>query len=187
MEQPGTQDWGAISVAISSQGSFGASLPVITSTTRIKAPAARIFDLARSREVYRETTLAGDESTMQGEQKGLLQEGDEITWLGKHLGFQQTLTLRMSEVSAPELFVEEMVEGAFRKLTHRHSFESDGKVTHMKDEFDYVSRRGLLGFALNNIFLTAYLRSFLAKRNKALKEIAESDRWQQFLPAGEAS
>lgn len=165
---------------------FCVSLPVITSITRIKAPVERVFDLARSIEVHLESAVETGESVIQGRQSGLLESGDELTWSGKHLGFQQTLTVRITEFSRPDLFVDEMVKGAFRRLVHRHAFEADGEATIMRDEFDYVSRRGLLGLALDNIFLTAYLRSFLAKRNKRLKKIAESDRWQEFLPSAEA-
>lgn len=162
-------------------------MPVITSITHIQAPAERVFDLARSVQVHLATSQETGGATVESQQTNLLEEGDEVTWTGKHLGFEQTLTLKFSQMKRPDAFVGKMMQGAFLRLHHRYFFETGEKGTVMKDEFDYASRRGLLGVALDNIFLTAYLRSFLAKRNKALKQIAESERWQEFLPPSEVS
>jgi hypothetical protein len=40
---------------------------------------------------------------------------------------------------------------------------------------------GLLGRAVNPLFLTSYLRCFLIQRNSVLKQIAESDEWHRYL------
>jgi ligand-binding SRPBCC domain-containing protein len=160
-------------------------LPLITLTTRIKAPVERVFDLARSIEAHLETTSDTDETVVGGKSAGLLEKGDETTWAGTHLRFKQRLTVQITEMERPEFFIDQMVAGAFTAMSHRHAFEADGDNTIMRDEFDYVSRPNLLGKLIDNIFLTAHLRRFLSERNKALKKLAESDDWHRFLTENE--
>ena len=52
----------------------------------------------------------------------------------------------------------------------------------MTDEFDYKSRGGPLGWIIENSFMTAHIRRFLAERNKVIKRVAESEEWREYLP-----
>jgi len=68
-----------------------------------------------------------------GRTEGLLEQGDLVTFRGRHLGVTQTLTARVVELHRPDRFVDEMVAGAFRSLRHVHEFEQVGDETIMKD------------------------------------------------------
>ena len=83
----------------------------------------------------------------------------------------------------PNRFTDEMVDGAFSRMSHLHRFEvNPAGETIMTDEFDYKSRGGPLGWIIENSFLTAHLRRFFAERNKVIKKVAESEGWREYLP-----
>ena len=48
----------------------------------------------------------------------------------------------------------------------------------MIDKFDYTSPLGFLGRIANFLFLKKYMFNLLSKRNSAIKEFAESDKWK---------
>jgi ligand-binding SRPBCC domain-containing protein len=144
-----------------------------------------VYDLSRSVDAHLKAAAATGEAVVDGKETGLLNEGDQITWSGVHLGLKRKLTIRITEMVRPEFFIDEMVQGAFTAMTHRHAFEADGENTIMRDEFDYISRPNLLGKLIDSAFLTAYLRRFLCERNKALKKMAESEEWRRFLTENE--
>ena len=162
-------------------------MPLITLTTRIKAPVGRVFDLARSIDLHLKSAEAGTDRAIQravaGRTEGLLEEDEEITWVGSHFGIQHSLTLRLTEMERPNRFTDEMVDGAFSRMSHLHRFEvNPAGETIMTDEFDYKSRGGPLGWIIENSFLTAHLRRFFAERNKVIKKVAESEGWREYLP-----
>lgn len=157
----------------------------ITLTTKIKAPQNRVFDLARSVDLY----LAGNEDngkecTVAGRSSGLREAGESVTWKVGHLGNRQTMTTDITEMEEPKLFREVMTQGEFRSFEHLRSFEVDaaGEVTTMLDEISYTLGFGILGKAVANLLLTAYLRESVRRHNNSLKAIAESDDWQKYLP-----
>ena len=99
--------------------------------------------------------------------------GDTVTWEAVHLGIQQRLTVRITRYERPRLFVDEMVEGAFRRLTHTHEFRAIDGGTLMVDIFDYASPLGVLGRLADVLFLKRYLLRFLSERARVLKDEAE--------------
>lgn len=156
-----------------------------TLITKIKAPQERVFDLARSVDLY----LAKDgesqkESTLAGRTTGLRTVGESVTWKVGRLGNRQTMTTEITEMEEPKLFLEVMSQGEFKSFAHRRSFELDasGDTTTMLDEITYTLGFGILGKAVANLLLTAYLRESVRKHNNELKAIAESDNWQKYLP-----
>ena len=158
-------------------------MPLITLTTRIKAPVERVFDLSRSIDLHLKSAEKTSEKAVGGRTEGLITNGEEVVWEGTHLGIRQTLKVRISAMERPKHFTDEMVSGPFFRMKHVHRFETGkGDSTLMTDEFDYKSRRGPLGWILENSYLTAHLRRFLAERNKVLKRVAESEEWREFLP-----
>lgn len=162
-------------------------MPVIRLTTRIKAPVERVFDLSRSIDLHLKSAENSGEIVAAGRTSGLLELGEEVTWNGSHLGFQQTLQVQLTKCQKPHHFTDEMISGAFLRMEHQHHFAEEDAVTIMTDEFDYKSRRDPLGWALENSFLTAYLRRFLSDRNKVIKKIAESEQWKEYLPEPQGS
>ena len=51
----------------------------------------------------------------------------------------------------------------------------------MVDRFEFESPLGILGRIVDRLFLCAYMRRFLVRRNQVLKQMAESDAWRKFL------
>jgi ligand-binding SRPBCC domain-containing protein len=87
----------------------------------------------------------------------------------------------MTEFDRPNHFQDRMLEGAFRQMTHDHSFEVRGETTVMIDRFEFSSPLGFLGRIANRVFIESYMRRFIVKRNMILKRTAESDDWKKYL------
>jgi ligand-binding SRPBCC domain-containing protein len=154
-------------------------MPVIHLQTVINAPRERVFDLARSIDAHLDTTSHTGERVVAGVKSGLLNAGDEVTWEARHLGVRQRLRVKMSELDRPHRFQDTMLEGAFHAMKHDHVFEFRDGQTVMTDRFEFRSPLGPLGWLLDRLFLTAYMRRFLEQRNAILKRTAESDEWQK--------
>ncbi|OCA92937.1 SRPBCC family protein [Pseudobacillus wudalianchiensis] len=149
-------------------------MPVIVHRQFIKAPIELCFDLARNVEIHTKTTEKTKERAIDGVTKGLLEEGDTVTWEAIHFGVKQRLTAKVICMEKPDQFVDVMVKGAFHSFVHTHQFIEEGAGTIMTDEFDYKSPFGLLGSLADKLFLEKYMRRFIISRARELKKIAES-------------
>ncbi|MBS1716318.1 MAG: SRPBCC family protein [Armatimonadetes bacterium] len=158
-------------------------MATIELVTIINAPLQRVFDLARSIDLHQESTGATRETAVAGVTSGLIGADGEVTWRARHLLAWRDLSVRITKFDQPHLFVDEMVKGDFKQLRHEHRFEKAHEGTRMRDSLTFTCPYGLLGLAVEMIFLKGYMERFLKERNKILKEVAESDRWREFLPA----
>ena len=156
-------------------------MPVIQLATFIAAPRERVFDLARSIDAHQQSTAGTHERAVAGVTRGLIGMGDEVTWEARHLGVRQRLTVRITECDRPARFQDVMLKGAFQAMRHDHVFTEQSGGTVMHDRFEFASQLGPLGGLVDRLFLAGYLRRFLVRRNQALKELAESGGWRQFL------
>lgn len=156
-------------------------MPIIELVTPIRAPIERCFDLARSVDVHLAGASGTGERAVAGVVRGLLGPGDEVTWRARHFGVWQRLTSRITLFERPRRFRDSMVRGAFARFDHDHLFEAAGEETIMRDRFDFTSPLGPLGRLADALILTRYMRGFLVARNRVLREVAESDRWREFL------
>ena len=147
----------------------------------IAAPVALCFDLARSVRAHLHSTSHTLERAVGGVTEGLLQLGDEVTWEARHFGVRQTLTSRITEFERPHHFRDVMTRGAFRRFAHDHYFETTPRGTILRDVVEYEAPLGILGRIAESLVLTRYLRRFLDSRNTALQELAQSDRWREFV------
>jgi ligand-binding SRPBCC domain-containing protein len=157
---------------------------VIRLWTSVAAPPERVFDLARSIDAHQESTEGTGERAVAGVTHGLIGMGDEVTWEARHLGIKQRLTSRITSFERPARFQDTMISGAFKSMKHDHEFIAQPTGTLMVDRFECESPFGLLGRAVDRVFLAGYMRRFLVRRNAALKALAESDGWKKFIPAG---
>ena len=157
-------------------------MPVIKIVTTINAPIERCFDLSRSIDLHMVSTKHTNEIAIAGRTSGLIELNETVTWRAKHLGVWQTLSSLITEFKAPYFFVDEMVDGAFKSFRHEHHFETQERCTIMTDLFNYKSPFGFVGELFNTLFLTAYMRRLLEKRNAVIKEYAESDEWRKIIP-----
>ena len=156
-------------------------MPIIQLETNIAAPVERVFDLARNIDAHTSTTAGTGERAVDGRTSGLIEAGETVTWEAKHLGVRQRLTSKITAMERPDFFVDEMQQGAFASMRHRHEFIADGDGTLMRDSFEFTAPLGPLGWLAEKLFLTAYMKKFLLQRNGALKAMAESDGWRKFL------
>jgi ligand-binding SRPBCC domain-containing protein len=141
--------------------------------TTINAPIEKCFDLSRSIDLHKESTKQTGEEAIAGRTSGLIELGETVTWRAKHFGIWQNLTSKITEFDRPNLFVDEMVEGAFKSIRHEHHFTWVDNYTLMKDVFVFESPLGVLGRLANFLFLKKYMIKLLEERNRVIKEAAE--------------
>jgi ligand-binding SRPBCC domain-containing protein len=148
-------------------------MPVIRIETIIAAPIEQCFDLARDIDFHTHSLEATRERAIAGRTIGLIELGESVTWEALHLGVRQRLTVRITAFEPPNYFRDEMTKGAFRSFTHDHRFEWQDGVTVMTDEVEFQSPFGPLGWIVNHLYLTRYLRGLLEGRCRAIKHAAE--------------
>jgi ligand-binding SRPBCC domain-containing protein len=157
------------------------AMPVIHLTTFIAAPAERVFDLSRSIDVHKKSLAHTREEAVAGVTSGLISENETVTWKARHLGKTRVLKVKISSMQSPLAFTDEMVSGDFRQMKHEHHFKAIKNGTLMIDLFSFESPWGAAGKLVNYLFLTRYLRKLLERRNQAIKELAEGDKWKFHL------
>src|ERR1700744_486001 len=133
-------------------------MPTIRLSTPIRAPRAICFDLSRSIDLHMESTAHTGERAIAGRTSGLIGPGETVTWRARHFGIWQNLTSAITAYERPGVFVDEMVEGAFRSIRHEPRFEVTEEGTTMFDVFTYRSPLGWLGRLADVLFLKQYMR-----------------------------
>lgn len=149
-------------------------MPTIKIEKEINTNIKTCFDLARDIDVHQESLKSSDELAVGGKMSGLIGLDEWVSWEGRHLGFVQHLTSKITEFDAPNYFVDEMVFGAFKSFRHEHRFIENNGKTIMTDTFDFEAPYGVLGKFVNWLFLKRYMTNLLKSRNNFLKEKAES-------------
>jgi ligand-binding SRPBCC domain-containing protein len=155
-------------------------MPVIEHKQFIKAPMDVCFDLARDVDIHAQTTLKTKEKAVGGVTKGLLEEGDSVTWEAVHFGIKERLTSRVIFMEKPHRFVDVMVKGIFKSFIHIHQFMEEEEGTIMVDHFQYKSRFGPIGILIDKLFLEKYMKKYIVMRAIELKKIAEIKTNQTF-------
>ncbi|MCO6147217.1 SRPBCC family protein [Flavobacterium sp. NRK1] len=149
-------------------------MPVIRLQTYINASAEIVFDLSRSIDLHKISTVHTNEQAVAGKTSGLINIGESVTWKARHLGFTQILTSKITAFEAPNYFIDEMVSGAFKSFKHEHIFNVKNDMTIMTDVFDYTSPYSFLGKIADVLFLKQYMANLILKRNAVIKEFAEN-------------
>src|SRR6478752_6508523 len=156
-------------------------MPVIELSTVIRAPRERVFDLARSIDAHQDSTGGTEERAVAGVTKGLIGMNEEVTWEARHFGVRQRLTVRITAFDYPGHFQDVMISGAFKNMSHDHTFAEHPDGTLMSDRFEFRSPLGNFGAIADRLFLTSYMRRFIVRRNEVLKQLAESTEWSRYL------
>ena len=158
---------------------------VLEEHTFIDAPLRRCFDLARSVEVHVAGNVHFGEQAVAlgGVTSGLIGLDDRVTWQARHFGVRQTLTSTISLFDPPRFFQDTMLHGAFRFMQQDHFFSTlpNGK-TEMIDIFRFAAPIPILGRIAEIFVLKRYMRNLLRERNAVIKQIAESDDWERYIP-----
>lgn len=142
--------------------------------TEVAAPVAVCFDLARDIDFHTRSLGDTGERAVAGRTTGLIGPGESVTWEARHLGIRQRLTAEVTAFDRPAYFRDVMTRGAFRSFAHDHRFEARGSGTVMTDEVEFRSPLGPLGWLVDTLFLTGYLRRLLEGRCQAIKREAEA-------------
>ena len=156
-------------------------MPTIHLTTFVAAPADRVFDLCRSIELHRKSMAHTREEAIAGTTNGLIQLNETVTWKAKHLLKTRVLRSKITAMTRPLFFTDEMLDGDFKSLRHEHHFKAIDNGTLLIDLFTFESPYGGLGQLLNRFFLVNYLKRLLDQRNKMIKEYAETEKWKFIL------
>lgn len=157
-------------------------MAIIELETVIRAPIDRCFDLARCIDLHTRSVEMTRETAIAGVTTGLIGLGQTVTWRGKHLGLWHTHQSEIVGYERPTFFSDRMLAGRFKSFYHEHHFERQGDATLMRDMLKFEAPVPVLGKLAEILFLTSYLKGFLAGRNSMVKHIAESDEWKDYLP-----
>jgi hypothetical protein len=150
---------------------------------QIAAPIQRCFDLKRSIELHLLGTEKSGEQAVGGVMTGVIGPNEFVRWRARHLGFRQYLTSKITAFDSPRYFQDTMIEGIFKFMQHDHFFLAVSENnTEMRDRFTFAAPLPVLGPMAEGLFLRRYMERFLRHRNEILKQVAESDRWRDFLP-----
>ncbi|MEO9257624.1 MAG: SRPBCC family protein [Crocinitomicaceae bacterium] len=156
-------------------------MPKIELVTVINSTIDICFDLSRSIDLHKISTLKTKEQAIEGITSGLIGLNESVTWQATHFGIKQKLSSKITAFEKPIYFVDEQIKGAFKSIRHEHIFEQQGNKVIMKDIFEFHSPFGLFGKLFNKLILTNYLRKFLIERNKVIKDFAETVKWKLIL------
>jgi ligand-binding SRPBCC domain-containing protein len=150
-------------------------------TTFIAAPVTRVFDLARSIDMHKQSMTKHKEEAVAGIRFGLIEKDETVTWKAKHLFKTRFFRSEITQMKKPDMFVDEQVKGDFKMMKHVHHFKPCDNGTIMIDLVEFEAPYGSFGKLFSKLYLTGYLKSLIEQRNKTLKEFAESEKWRKFL------
>lgn len=154
--------------------------------TIIEAPIRRCFDLARSVEVHLVANIHSGEQALaiDGVTSGLPELTQQVTWRAKHFGFWHNVTTKYTRMQPPTFFQSTMTRGIFRSMQANHYFRTlPSGATEMKDDFRVAAPIPILGPLAETLFLRRYMLALLRERNTVIKQLAESNDWQRYLPS----
>jgi ligand-binding SRPBCC domain-containing protein len=137
-------------------------------TTRTTLGIEELFDLSRSIDAHKESMAQSREKAVAGITSGLISLGEEVTWRAWHFGVPLRMTSRITEMEAPDYFIDEQVRGPFRSFRHVHEFTEDAGGTVMVDRVKFAAPFGPLGRLAEKLVLARYLRNLTEQRNRHL-------------------
>ena len=136
--------------------------------TESPLPVEQLFDLARSVDLHVESQRHAGERAVGGVTKGLIGDGQEVTWRAKHFGISLSMTSRITHFDFPHSFTDEQVKGPFRSFRHVHEFESTAAGSAMTDRVEFTAPLGALGAAVERLLLARYLEQLIRDRGRFL-------------------
>ncbi|SKB33762.1 Ligand-binding SRPBCC domain-containing protein [Arthrobacter sp. 49Tsu3.1M3] len=137
-------------------------------TTRTNTPKSELFDLSRSIDVHKDSMAQSREEAVAGVRSGLISLGEEVTWRAWHFGIPIRMTSRITQMEAPDYFVDEQVKGPFRRFRHVHEFSEDAAGTTTVDRIEFAAPFGPIGRLVEKLVLARYLQRLIETRNRHL-------------------
>ncbi len=109
--------------------------------------------------------------------------GQRVTFRARHFALRHHLTSEITAFDPPTYFQDTMIDGPFRSLRHDHYFRTvPGGQTEMRDLFVFAAPLPVLGRLAEILILRRYMRNLLRERNAVIRQVAESDQRQRYLP-----
>jgi ligand-binding SRPBCC domain-containing protein len=136
--------------------------------TESALPRERLFDLARSVDVHLESQQRAGERAVAGVTKGLIGEGQEVTWQARHFGLPLRMTSRITALDFPASFTDEQVKGPFKSFRHVHEFEATATGSIMTDRVEFTAPFGPAGRLAEKLVLRRYLERLIVDRGTFL-------------------
>ena len=156
-------------------------MPVFHITNVIHAPIEVVFDLSRNITLHKLSQRDFGEEVIGGTQSGCINLGETVTWKAKHLMRTRFMQVKISAMERPDHFCDEQMRGDFKMFKHEHHFKSIDNGTIMIDRLEFETPYGLLGKLFNTFYLEKYMRQLIERRNKTIREYAESEKWKALL------
>ncbi len=138
-------------------------------------PKPELFDLARSIDAHKDSMARSREDAVAGVRSGLISLGEQVTWRAWHFGVPIRMTSRITQMEAPDYFVDEQVKGPFRRFRHVHEFSEDSHGTTMVDRIEFAAPFGPVGRVVERLVLARYLRTLIETRNRHLTADPRAD------------
>ncbi|MDQ0734128.1 SRPBCC family protein [Arthrobacter agilis] len=138
--------------------------------TRARVPQAELFDRSRSIDAHTRSMARSRETAVAGTTTGLISLGQHVTWRARHFGVPIRMTSRITDMEAPNRFVDQQIRGPFRRFRHVHEFSHADGITTMTDRIEFAAPFGPLGRVVEKLVLARYLRTLIETRNRYLVE-----------------
>jgi ligand-binding SRPBCC domain-containing protein len=120
-----------------------------------------------------------------GKTSGMVEDGDRVVWSGWKFGVPQRHESLITRYEQPTFFQDTMGRGRFKQFQHDHQFfEVDGH-TLLTDKVRFSLPFGRLGKVFARKVMVPHICELLGRRMMLLKQVAESEEWQQYLSAEE--
>ncbi len=149
---------------------------------RIRAPAERCFDLARSVDLHVDSATAIAARAVGGKTHGLSGSGDETKWSARFCGVRFAMTTRVEDFATPTGFGDRLTRGLLRRFEHAYRFKAqpDGGCT-MSDELTIEAPFGPLGRLAERFYLSRRMLTLVRRRLEYIRRVAEGGDWQCYL------
>ena len=158
-------------------------MSVLYYETRVRAPAQRCFDLARSVPLHVDSARDIAARAVGGQCEGLSNEGDQTVWSARFFGLRFRMTTRAEHLTPPARFEDRLTRGLLQRFEHVYRFRPlpEGGCI-MSDELTVEAPFGPLGRLVEGVYLNRRMRRLVRRRLEHLRTVAESERWREYLP-----
>jgi ligand-binding SRPBCC domain-containing protein len=137
-------------------------------TTQARVSQSELFDRSRSIDAHTDSMAHSREKAIAGTTAGLISLGEQVTWRAWHFGLPIHMTSQIVEMESPNYFVDEQINGPFRRFCHVHEFSHHDGVTTMIDRIRFAAPLGPLGRLVEKLVLERYLKKLVETRNRFL-------------------
>jgi ligand-binding SRPBCC domain-containing protein len=153
-------------------------MPSIHLTSFITAPRERVYDLTRNISVYKKLFDKRKEEFKYSSTSRLLENGESIVIVAKHLGKRRAVSLQLSDVDKSNSFRFTMSKGDLTNYSHLHHFKSADNGTFLIDMVEFGCPVDFTGRLLGRFYFRKYLETLMHERNAIIKDFAETEKWK---------